>query len=69
MRGLRMKSNVIMETRRQGAHADFYYPTTPKGYNDSFGASFERNDVQGEVTAVARWARAAPGARRCASAS
>ncbi|UUZ51709.1 hypothetical protein LP420_15635 [Massilia sp. B-10] len=54
VRGLRMKSNVIMETRRQGAHADFYYPTTPKGYNDSFGASFERNDVQGEVTAVAR---------------
>jgi len=54
VRGLRMKSNVIMETRRQGAHADFYYPTTPKGYNDSFGASFERNDVQSEVTAVAR---------------
>ncbi|HEY0063941.1 MAG TPA: autotransporter assembly complex family protein [Telluria sp.] len=54
--GLRMKSNVIMETRRQGAHADFYFPTTPKGYNDSFGASFERNDLQGEITAVARLA-------------
>jgi len=54
VRGLRMKSNLIMETRRQAAHADFYYPTTPQGYNDSFGASFERNDVQSEVTAVAR---------------
>ena len=51
--GLRMKSNVIAETKRQSARADFYFPTKPKGYNDSFGAGFERNDVQGEVTAVA----------------
>jgi translocation and assembly module TamA len=51
--GLRMKSNLIAETKRQGARADFYFPTKPKGYNDSFGAGFERNDVQGEVTAVA----------------
>ncbi len=50
--GLRMKSNVLMESKRQSARADFYYPTTPKGYNDSFGAGFERNDLQGEVTAV-----------------
>ncbi|MES2315932.1 MAG: autotransporter assembly complex family protein [Pseudomonadota bacterium] len=50
--GLRMKSNIVMETKRQSARADFYFPTTPKGYNDSFGAGFERNDLQGEVTTV-----------------
>ena len=51
--GLRMKSNVIAETKRQSARADFYFPTKPKGYNDSFGAGFERNEIQGEITAVA----------------
>ncbi|MFL6657859.1 MAG: autotransporter assembly complex protein TamA [Massilia sp.] len=50
--GLRMKSNIILETKRQAARADFYFPTTPRGYNDSFGAGFERTDLQGEVTAV-----------------
>jgi translocation and assembly module TamA len=50
--GLRMKSNIIMETKRQTARADFYFPTTPKGFNDSFGAGFERNDLLGVVTAV-----------------
>ncbi len=50
--GLRMKSNLIFETLRQTARADFYFPTTPKGYNDSFGAGFERNDVRGERTNV-----------------
>ena len=50
--GLRMKSNITMETKRQSARADFYFPTTPKGYNDSFGAAFERTDLDGEVTAV-----------------
>jgi translocation and assembly module TamA len=49
VRGLRMKSHIIAETKRQEARADFYFPTTPKGYNDSFGAGFERNDLQGEV--------------------
>ena len=51
--GLRLKSNIIMESKRQAARADFYFPTTPKGYNDSFGAGFERTDVQGETLAVA----------------
>ena len=51
--GLRLKSNLIAETKRQSARADFYFPTKPKGYNDGFGAGFERNDVQGETTAVA----------------
>ena len=50
--GLRMKSNIIMETKRQTARADFYFPTTPKGYNDSFGAGFERTDLNGATTAV-----------------
>jgi translocation and assembly module TamA len=50
--GLRMKSNIILETLRQSARADFYFPTTPKGYNDSFGAGFERNDLQGVRTSV-----------------
>ncbi len=50
--GLRMKSNLLFEQKRQSARVDFYFPTTPKGYNDSFGAGFERNDLQGEVTTV-----------------
>ena len=50
--GLRMKSNIIMETKRQTARADFYFPTTPKGYNDSFGAGFERTNIDGDITAV-----------------
>ena len=50
--GLRMKSNILLETKRQAARADFYFPTTPKGYNDSFGGGFERTNVSGEVTSV-----------------
>lgn len=51
--GLRMKSALTVESRRQTAQAEFFIPTKAKGYNDSFGASFERNDLRGEVTAVA----------------
>jgi translocation and assembly module TamA len=50
--GLRMKSNIVMETKRQAARADFYFPTTPKGYNDSFGGGIERTDLNGELTRV-----------------
>ncbi|MFP5390326.1 MAG: autotransporter assembly complex protein TamA [Gammaproteobacteria bacterium] len=53
VRGLRMKSSIIMESKRQNARADFYFPTTAKGFNDSFGAGFERTDVQGETLRVA----------------
>ncbi|MGZ8320350.1 MAG: autotransporter assembly complex protein TamA [Telluria sp.] len=53
VRGLRMKSNVIAESKRQEARADFYFPTSAKGYNDSFGAGFERTDLRGEITHVA----------------
>ncbi len=52
VRGLRMKSDLLFEQKRQSARADFYYPTTAKGYNDSFGGGFERNDIKGETTAV-----------------
>ncbi|TFW20770.1 outer membrane protein assembly factor [Massilia arenosa] len=51
--GLRMKSNLTLETRRQVARADFYYPTKPGGYNDSFGGGMERNDLNGEITTTA----------------
>jgi translocation and assembly module TamA len=51
--GLRMKSNLIYETLRQSARADFFFPTTKQGYNDSFGAGFERTDVRGELLDVA----------------
>ncbi len=54
--GKRMKSNVTLEQKRQTARADFYWPTTPKGYNDSVGASVERTDTYGDITSVARLA-------------
>jgi translocation and assembly module TamA len=50
--GLRMKSALTLETKKQTARADFYFPVTPDGYNDSFGAAFERSDISGEVTSV-----------------
>ncbi|MET0980823.1 MAG: BamA/TamA family outer membrane protein [Telluria sp.] len=51
--GKRMKSDLVYEQRRQTARADFYWPTTPDGYNDSVGGGLERTDVRGEVTTVA----------------
>jgi translocation and assembly module TamA len=50
--GLKFKSALIMESKRQSAHADFFFPATADGYNDSVGASFERNDIAGETTRV-----------------
>ncbi len=50
--GLRLKSAITLETRKQAAHAGLSWPTTAKGYNDSVGTSFERNDLNGEVTSV-----------------
>ncbi len=50
--GLRLKSAITLETRKQTAHAELYWPTTVNGYNDSVGTSFERNDLNGEVTSV-----------------
>lgn len=51
--GKRMKSDVIYEQKRQSARADFYWPTTPDGYNDSVGGGVEREDVRGEITTTA----------------
>jgi translocation and assembly module TamA len=50
--GLRMKSNIVLETRRQAARTDFYFPTTATGFSDSIGAGFERTDINGELLAV-----------------
>jgi translocation and assembly module TamA len=51
--GKRMKSDLIYEQKRQSARVDFYWPTTPDGYNDSVGGGLERTDVRGELTTVA----------------
>ena len=51
--GKRLKSDLIYEQRRQTARADFFWPTTEKGYNDSVGGAIERTDVRGELTTVA----------------
>jgi translocation and assembly module TamA len=50
--GLRLKSALTLETKKQTARSDFYFPITPEGYNDSIGASFERSDISGETTSV-----------------
>jgi len=48
--GKRMKSNLIYEQKHQQASADFFLPTTTGGYNNSFGASYERLDTNGLLT-------------------
>jgi translocation and assembly module TamA len=48
--GLRLKSALTLEQKKQTARGDFYFPTTAKGYNDSFGAALERRDIEGEIT-------------------
>jgi translocation and assembly module TamA len=50
--GLRMKSNLIYEQKQQLARADFYWPTTPDGYNDSVGGGYTHTDIENEITAV-----------------
>ena len=49
---LKFKSALMLETKKQTARGTFYFPTTPKGYNDSLGASFEHSDIAGEITSV-----------------
>ncbi|MBA4094589.1 MAG: outer membrane protein assembly factor, partial [Candidatus Accumulibacter sp.] len=51
--GKRMKSDLIYEQKRQSARVDFYWPTTPDGYNDSIGGGIERTDVRGELLTLA----------------
>ncbi|SFU71922.1 autotransporter assembly complex protein TamA [Pseudoduganella namucuonensis] len=50
--GLKMKSALTLETKKQTARGDFYFPVTPDGYSDSFGAAYERSDIEGEETTV-----------------
>jgi len=47
--GLRMKSALTIEQKKQTARGDFYFPTTADGYNDSFGAALDREDIEGET--------------------
>lgn len=50
--GLKMKSALTLETKKQTARGDFYFPVTPDGYSDSFGGAYERSDIAGEQTTV-----------------
>lgn len=51
--GKRMESFLLYEQKRQVARVNFFWPTTPKGYNDSVGAAVERTDVRGEILTLA----------------
>jgi translocation and assembly module TamA len=50
--GLKLNSGITLETRKQSARGDLYFPVTAQGYRHSIGASFERTDIGGEVTAL-----------------
>ena len=50
--GVRMKSALTLETKKQTAKVDAYFPITPDGYNHSIGVTYERSDIAGETTAV-----------------
>ncbi|HEV7815175.1 MAG TPA: autotransporter assembly complex family protein [Janthinobacterium sp.] len=50
--GLKFKSALTMETLQQSARGDFYFPTTPDGYNDSVGGGFIHTDIAGENTST-----------------
>lgn len=50
--GLRLKSNLTYEQKQQIARADFYWPTTPDGYNDSVGGGYTHTDIENEITSV-----------------
>jgi translocation and assembly module TamA len=50
--GVRLKSALTLETKKQTAKVDAYFPITPDGYNHSIGVTYERSDIAGETTAV-----------------
>lgn len=50
--GLKLKSEIVIETKKQSAHGDLYFPISPHGDHDSIGASFERSDIANEVTST-----------------
>jgi translocation and assembly module TamA len=63
--GLKFKSALTLETKKQTARGNFFFPTTPDGYDDSIGAAFEHTDIAGENTSISTVAakRAWGGAR------
>lgn len=46
----KLKSALIMETRRQTGHAEVFFPKTAGGFNNSIGGQYERSDIQGKDT-------------------
>lgn len=50
--GLKMKSALTLESKKQATRADFYFPVSPQGHSDSFGASWVRSNIEGEETRV-----------------
>jgi translocation and assembly module TamA len=48
--GKRMKNRLVYEQKRQTLRTDFYWPTTAKGYNDSIGAGYNREDIRDQIT-------------------
>ncbi|MFC3108478.1 autotransporter assembly complex family protein [Undibacterium arcticum] len=51
--GLHWKNGLIVETKKQTARSELFFPITPEGYKDSVGVGFERSDIEGEVTRLA----------------
>ncbi|MCY7389902.1 MAG: BamA/TamA family outer membrane protein [Burkholderiales bacterium] len=48
--GVRLKSQVTVETKKQTALIDFLFPTTAEGKRDSIATYFKREDIQNETT-------------------
>ncbi len=48
--GVKLKTGVTLETKRQTARGELLFPVTASGYQDSLGTAFERNAIEGEVT-------------------
>jgi translocation and assembly module TamA len=48
--GKRMKNRLVWEQKRQTLRTDFYWPTTAKGYSDSIGAGYNREDIRDQIT-------------------
>lgn len=48
-----LKSGIVLETRKQTAHAEIYFPKTEGGFTNSIGGKYERSDIQGEDTRLA----------------
>lgn len=49
-RGLRLKLDGKLETRSQSAAAELAWPQNAKGYVNSLGAQFKREDIEGQET-------------------